>query len=830
MWNIIQTTFKTSVFRTERAGGPSSERPSLDFSGKRTIFSGRSVFRTLLIACTLLASLRLPAEDGYRLWLRYDKIDDPALLAQYRTALTTMVFPTPSPTLLVARNELLDDLGSLLNKKLSLQSMPSDNGILAGTPTSSPVIAQLLSSKYPGITGDGYVLHTQQTAGKQLIIIAAHSDIGVLYGVFAFLRLLQTHQPIHNLSLSSSPLIQRRILDHWDNLNRTVERGYAGASIWNWHLLPDYIDQRYIDYARANASIGINGTVLTNVNANSLVLTRPYLQKVRALADVFRPYGIRVYLTAKFSAPVDIGGLTTADPLDPAVQQWWKDKCDEIYSLIPDFGGFLVKANSEGQPGPQTYGRTHTDGANMFADALAPHGGIVMWRAFVYDVRPQRKNEHFDDSHPDAGRHSTATDTGSHKTAGAGPGAHTRSSSADEIAAPDRFKQAYAEFTPFDGRFRPNVLIQVKNGPIDFQPREPFSPLFGAMHKTPVMMEFQITQEYLGQGTHLVYEAPLFKEVLEADTYANGKGSTVAKIIDGSAFQSSPAASIPGSAPLTNAPQPGTNPGGALTAMAGVSNIGNERNWTNHPFGQANWYAFGRLAWDHTLSARQIADEWIRQTFSNQAAVVNTIEKMMMASREAVVNYMTPLGLHHIMSSSGHYGPGPWLNNEPRADWNPVYYHRADAYGIGFDRTSTGSNALAQYQPQVREQWADSNTCDEKFLLWFHHVSWSHKMKDGQTFWNELCHRYQSGVDTVKWMQQQWHSLAGLIDKERFTQVSMLLHIQEKDAEWWRNACLLYFQTFSQMPIPPGVGKPDQTLEYYKSLRFPYAPGTGVSL
>ena len=784
MWNIIRTFYERSVLQTsERAGGSLSEGPSLDLSGKRTTFSRRPVFRILLLTCTLLASLQLRAEDGYRLWLRYDRIDDPSLLAQYSSAITAMIFPTPSPTLLVARNELLDDLGSMLNKKLPIRTSLADNCLLAGTPIASPVIAQLLSSKYPGLSGDGYVLHTQQTEGKHLIIIAARSNIGVLYGVFAFLRLLQTHQPIQDLSLSSSALIQRRILDHWDNLTRTVERGYAGASIWNWHLLPGYIDQRYIDYARANASIGINGTVATNVNANSLVLTPLYLQKVRALADVFRPYGIRVYLTAKFSAPVDIGGLKTADPLDPAVQKWWKDKCDEIYSLIPDFGGFLVKANSEGQPGPQTYGRTHTDGANMFADALAPHGGIVMWRAFVYDARPQT-------GHADADAHKTAAiDSDTH-----------------EIAAPDRFKQAYAEFTPFDGKFRSNVLIQVKNGPIDFQPREPFSPLFGSMPKTPLMMEFQLTQEYLGQGTHLVYEAPLFKEVLDADTYANGKGSTVAKIIDASAS------------------------GAPLTGMAGVSNIGNERNWTSHPFGQANWYAFGRLAWDHTLSSRQIADEWIRQTFSNQATVVSALEKMMMASREAVVNYMTPLGLHHIMGFSHHYGPGPWLDNASRADWNPVYYHRADAYGIGFDRTAKGSNALAQYQPQVRQQWLDSNTCDEKFLLWFHHISWSHKMKDGKTFWEELCNRYQSGVDTVKWMQQQWQSLTGLIDKERFTQVSMLLDIQKKEAEWWRNACLLYFQTFSRMPIPPGVGHADQTLEYYKSLHFPYAPGSGGSL
>jgi alpha-glucuronidase len=767
--------------------------------------------RTISIVCLLIASLRLPAEDGYRLWLRFDKIDDPALLTQYRNAIASVVFPASSPTLLIARDELREDLASMLNKNIVTGTAIVDHCLVAGTPSSSPEIARFLSSEYPGLAPDGYVLRTSQIDGKQTILIASRSDIGVLYGVFAFLRLLQSHQPVSSLAITSSPRVQHRILDHWDNLNRTVERGYAGASIWNWHLLPDYIDRRYIDYARANASIGINGTVLTNVNANSLVLTAPWLQKVKALADVFRPYGIKVYLTAKFSAPVDIGRLPTADPLDPAVQKWWKDKCDEIYSLIPDFGGFLVKANSEGQPGPQTYGRTHTDGANMFADALAPHGGIVMWRAFVYDVRPQKKNENFDPG-PGDGR--------AHKAAAADPGA-------GEIAAPDRFKQAFAEFTPFDGKFKPNVLIQVKNGPIDFQPREPFSPLFGAMPKTPLMMEFQITQEYLGQGTHLVYEAPLFKEALDADTYENGKGSTVARVIDGSLFHAGGAQAVSPNGDRRT----GSNPAPARpTAMAGVSNIGNERNWTNHPFGQANWYAFGRLAWDHTLTARQIADEWIRQTFSNDEAVVNTIEKMMLASREAVVNYMTPLGLHHIMSSSGHYGPGPWLDNARRADWNPVYYHRADAYGIGFDRTPAGSNALAQYLPEVSRQWIDSNTCDEKFLLWFHHVSWSHKMKDGQTLWDELCHRYQSGVDTVKWMQQQWQTLSGRMDKERFNQVSMFLRIQEKEAEWWRNACLLYFQTFSKMPVPAGVGRADQTLEYYKSLRFPYAPGAGPNL
>ena len=365
----------------------------------------------------------------------------------------------------------------------------------------------------------------------------------------------------------------------------------------------------------------------------------------------------------------------------------------------------------------------------------------------------------------------------------------------------DRVKQAYNEFKPLDGTFRKNVLVQVKNGPLDFQPREPFSPLFGSMQSTPIMMEFQITLEYLGQGTNLVYEAPLFKEVLDADTYTNGKGSTVAKVIDGSVHSY------------------------AITGIAGVSNIGNERNWTNHPFGQANWYCFGRLAWNHQLSSEDIANEWIGQTFGNNPATVSTIQKIMFASREAVVNYMTPLGLHHIMGTGHHYGPAPWVSNAGRADWNPVYYLRADSAGIGFDRTSTGSNALSQYAPEVRKLYEDIRTCPEEYLLWFHHVPWTHKMKSGRTLWDELCFRYNAGVDTVRWMQQQWNAIKANIDKERWNQVEMFLKVQEKEAIWWRNACLLYFQTFSKMPIPPQYEKPDQPLEYYKGLRFPYAPG-----
>ena len=419
------------------------------------------------------------------------------------------------------------------------------------------------------------------------------------------------------------------MLNHWDNLDRTVERGYAGFSLWDWHKLPDYLDPRYTDYARANASLGINGTVLTNVNANATSLLPEYLAKAAALAAVFRPYGIRVYLTARFSAPVEIGGLKTADPLDPVVAGWWKRKADEIYALIPDFGGFLVKANSEGQPGPQDYGRTHADGANMLADALAPHGGVVLWRAFVYS----------------------------------------------NDVPEDRAKQAYGEFQPLDGRFRPNVLVQVKNGPIDFQPREPFHPLFGAMPKTPLMMELQITKEYLGFATHLAFLGPLFEEALRADTHAKGEGSTVAKVIDGSLH------------------------GYATTGIAGVANVGTDRNWCGGVFACANWYAFGRLAWDHTLTSDRVADEWVRLTFGNDPALVAPVKEMMLGSREAVVDYMTPLGLVHLMAEGHHYGPGPWVSTARRADWNSVYYHRADANGIGFDRTASGSNAVAQYFP-----------------------------------------------------------------------------------------------------------------------------------
>lgn len=704
-----------------------------------------------------LGTSALKADDGYRLWLRYELIKDQASLKSYRQAVSQLIVEGNSPTLLAARQELEKGLGQLLGKPIPVSEQPTAGGaVLAGTPAGSALIRGLnVEDKLKELGTEGYLLLSAQLKGKKTTVIAANTDVGVLYGSFHFLRLLQTHQDINKLSLSSAPKTRHRILNHWDNLDRTVERGYAGFSLWDWHKLPDYIDPRYIDYARANASIGINGTVLTNVNANALVLTENYLQKVAALADAFRPYGLKVYLTARFSAPIEIGGLETADPVNPQVQAWWKKKADEIYSHIPDFGGFLVKADSEGQPGPHNYGRTHAEGANMLADALAPHKGIVMWRAFVYS----------------------------------------------EEAPDDRAKQAYNEFKPLDGKFRDNVLLQVKNGAIDFQPREPFHPLFGAMPQTPLMVEFQITQEYLGQGTHLAYLAPMWKEVLEADTYAEGPGSTVAKVVDGSLNKH------------------------ALTAMAGVANIGTDRNWTSHPFGQANWYAYGRLAWNPYLSSEEIAEEWIKMTFSNEEEMVKKIKSMMLNSHEAVVNYMTPLGLHHIMAWSHHYGPGPWIANKHRADWTSVYYHQADTAGIGFDRTQTGSNAVAQYAPPVEEKFSSPETTPEKYLLWFHHLPWDYKMESGNILWDELALKYQGGVDTVRQMQQTWNALEEQVDPERFEHVKTFLAIQEKEAEWWRDAVLLYFQAFSRRPLPEGVEKPASSLDYFMQLDPKFVPG-----
>lgn len=709
------------------------------------------LYSIILTGLIIFNSYETRAEDGYRLWLRYDVIANREVLKSYNKQIEGFIVEGDSPVILAAKRELEKGLEGLLGREIpALGSVGKKRVVIAGTPSGSAIIGSLnLQDKLSGLGPEGYIIVSTKYGGKKVIVIAANNDAGVMYGIFNFLRLLQTNQPIGSLSLSHVPKIDIRLLNHWDNLDRSVERGYAGLSLWDWQSLPGQIDERYTDYARANASVGINGTVLTNVNANALILTRDYLVKVAALADVFRPYGIKVYLTARFSAPVEIGKLKTADPLDPDVIRWWKNKADEIYSYIPDFGGFVVKANSEGQPGPQEYKRSHADGANTLADAVAPHGGIIMWRAFVYD-----------NNVPD-----------------------------------DRAKQAYNEFVPLDGKFRKNVIIQVKNGPIDFQPREPFHPLFGAMPVTPLMPELQITQEYFGSSTHLVYLAPLFEECLKSDTYSKGKGSLVARVIDGSLENHS------------------------LTAIAGVANTGDVRNWTGHPIAQSNWYAYGRLAWDPYLSSEEIADEWIRMTFSNDPAAVNTIADIMLGSREAAVNYMTPLGLHHIMYEGHHYGPGPWVS-KGRQDWTSVYYHRADEKGIGFNRTSSGSNAVSQYFPPVRDLYENRESCPENLLLWFHHVSWDYRVKSGRSLWDELCFMYHDGVKTVQQMQAQWESLKNFIDKERFESVKSLLVKQERDAKIWRDACILYFQTFSKRPLPEGLEKPEHDLEWYMAHRY----------
>ena len=695
------------------------------------------------------------AEDGYELWLRYPRVADAARLTQYRSLVTGVLVSGDSPTARAVSAELGRGLRGLLDVGVpAIQSVARDGAVIAGNGR-SPIVSTLgLESDLRSLGGEGYVIRSVRVNGRRATAIAANTDIGVLYGAFHFLRLLQTHQSIDTLAVVERPRIQHRILNHWDNLDGSVERGYAGGSLWDWHKLPDYRSPRYTDYARANASLGINGTVLTNVNANATSLTPEYLKKAAALADVFRPYGIRVYLTARFSAPIEIGGLKTADPLAPEVRAWWTAKVAEIYTVIPDFGGFLVKANSEGQPGPQDYKRTHADGANMLAEALERRGGIVMWRAFVYAENPKE----------------------------------------------DRHAQAYKEFQPLDGTFRPNVLVQVKNGAIDFQPREPFHPLFGAMPKTPLMLELQITKEYLGFATHLSYLGPLFEEVLRADTFVKGAGSLVRQVIDGSLH------------------------GYVRTGIAGVANTGTDRNWCGSVFGCANWHAFGRLAWNPALTSADIADEWLRMTFTNDVAFVRPVKSMMLDSRQATVDYMTPLGLHHLMARGHHYGPGPWVSGGGRADWTSVYYHRADANGIGFDRTATGSNAVSQYAPPVRDRFASLTTVTDDYLLWFHHVPWDHRMVSGRTLWDELTFRYCQGVAAVQKMQKTWEGLDRFVDAERYEETRAFLAIQENEARWWRDASVLYFQTFSKRPIQDRCGPPANTLEHYMSINNRYAP------
>ena len=581
-----------------------------------------------------------------------------------------------------------------------------------------------------GLPRDGYTVKSQ----GDKIAITASNDAGLLYGAYHLLRLQQTGQSCDGLDITEKPFYDLRILNHWDNPNGTVERGFAGHSIF---VNPD--PERIKMYARANASVGINGTVLNNVNAKPEALSTASLEQTKAIADLLRPYGIRVYLSINFASPIKVGGLPTADPLDKKVVGWWKEKVNEIYRLIPDFGGFLVKANSEGEPGPQDFGRTHADGANMLARVLKPHKGIVMWRAFVY--APQ---------------------------------------------SPDRANQAYLEFMPLDGQFADNVIIQIKNGPIDFQPREPYSPLFTAMQKTQMMVEFQLTQEYLGAANHLVYLAPMWQEFFSF-----------------------------------------VKPG-SLRAMAGVANIGDDTNWCGHHFAQANWYAFGRAAWNPALTPKEIADEWLTQTFCEQGNLspltshLSPLLQLMLDSREACVDYMMPLGIHHIFAGTHHYGPEPWYAPKGvRADWTPPYYHKADAVGMGFDRTTTGSGNVKQYPEALCQLYNDINTCPENLITWFHHVPWDFKMKSGRTFWDELCHKYDDGVHEARHFLAVWDAMQPYVDQQRFSEVQRKLRIQARDAEWWRDACLLYFQTFSQRPIPQDVEHPVHNLDEMMQFRIP---------
>ncbi|PZU08767.1 MAG: alpha-glucuronidase [Sphingomonas sp.] len=705
---------------------------------------------TSLALMTALFSSPARAEDGYDLWLRYRPL--PAAEASVAARHMQAIVPLDdSPVIRSAAAELARAATGLTGQSPATSRRA---GAIILALASNPAIASLrLDTSTLG--AEGYLVRSVKMEGEPVTLIVANADRGLLYGAFALIRLAQTNTTLNGLDVSSRPKMQLRVLDHWDNLDGVVERGYAGQSLWDWWTLPDYRNPRYTDYARANASIGINGVVLNNVNAKSESLTARYIGKAAALAEMFRPWGLKVYLSARFTAPIELGGLPTADPADSRVAAWWRAKADEIYRTIPDFGGFLVKANSEGQPGPRDYGRTQAEGANMLAAALAPHGGTVMWRAFVYaETNPE-----------------------------------------------DRAKQAYTEFKPLDGTFADNVLVQVKNGALDFQPREPFHPLFGAMPRTPLMMEFQITKEYLGFATHLVYLAPLFSETLQSDTMARGKGSTVARILDGSLE------------------------GHRLSGIAGVANIGRDRDWSGSSFNQANWYAFGRLAWDPDGSPEAIAREWSAMTFGPSPEIIATSVKMMMGSREAAVDYMTPLGLAHLMGTGHHYGPAPWISNLARPEWNPVYYHRADSAGIGFDRTASGSDAIAQYAPPVARILADPKRIPERELLWFHHVRWDQRMASGKTLWAELVGHYDRGVDYVAGMQREWSGLEGKVDAERFQKTATFLAVQLREAKWWRDASLAYWMSVNKLALPAGVAAPEHDLAWYQAQRFPYAPG-----
>ena len=664
--------------------------------------------------------------DGYELWLSYSPYSESmtkkysAKIKNVYTALGSEILDAVSDEIELAFSSLLDT-NFLLERSNTVKFSNSSLLIAPYDHLDEDLCARLPSDTLP--EGDGYSIHTIQDS----ILITGLTEKGILYGSFYFLRLLQTGKSIENLSIVSSPSVKWRILNHWDNLDGSVERGYAGKSLWKWRELPKLIDSRYKDYARACASIGINGAVLNNVNTQVYILSQEYIEKAAAIASVFRHFGIRIFLSVNFSSPALLGGLGTADPFDKSVIRWWKEKTAEIYSVIPDFGGFLVKADSEGQPGPYVYGRDHADGANMLGSVLEPYGGIVIWRAFVY---------------------------GQGET--------------------DRAKKAYSDFKPLDGKFLSNVCVQVKNGPIDFQPREPIHPLFGGMDKTNIFMELQITQEYLGQGNHLVFLAPMWKEILDFDTFAKGKGSTVGSFLAAKADDK------------------------RLTGIAGVSNIGSDKNWCASLFHPANWYAFGRLCWDYTLSAEEIAEEWAVCTWGANQKVLEAVKYILMNSWQACLDYMTPLCLHHIMRYNHHYGPDPACDEGSREDWKPRYYHRADSAGLGFDRTRNGTDAVDQYHKPVADMFNDIKKCPEKYLLWFHHVPWDYKLSSGRSLKDELSFVYEKGVKEAEMLRDKWLEIKPEIDKKRFESVLDKLNIQYEDAKEWRDVCLDYFLKFAE--------------------------------
>ena len=683
----------------------------------------------LLGLAFLLGGMNVKAEDGYDLWLRYAPLTQKSSAAN----MSSVVVPGSSKTEQLALAELQRGLKGLQGSEVPVTETVQEGSLLVGTPASCRLLARLgISKELARLGPEGFVIRVVTIRSHRVTAIVSQGAVGCLYGSFHLLRLLATGQTVPRRGIAERPRVRRRLLNHWDNLDGTIERGYAGESLWRWEELPGKISPRITDYARANASLGLNGAVINNVNTNPKILTGEYLAKVAALADVLRPYGIRIYLSANFGAPKALGDLPTADPFDPAVKAWWKSKAKEIHGLIPDFGGLLLKANSEGQPGPLDYGRTHADGANMLADSLAPYGGIVVWRAFVYQADVDY----------------------------------------------DRIKRAYLEFMPNDGKFRSNVFVQAKNGPLDFQAREPFHPLFGGLKKTKLAAELQITQEYFGHSIHLVYLGNLWHEFLASDTYARGKGSLVAAAVDGTLFAHED------------------------SLIAGVANTGNERNWCGHPFAAANWYAFGRLAWDPRLDPDALAREWVVQTWGSDPQVVKTSLEIMKRSWPAFIDYTSPLGLVGVYEKDLHYAPDPGMVDPRHEDWSAAYFNRADAVGLGFDRTRKGSGAVDQYHKPLADVFNDINRCPEELLLWFHHVPWDRRMKSNRTFWDELCLSYDRGVREAGEMKEQWARIEGRVDPERYKVVRDKLLRQVEDAKVWREQSLAYFRRFSGRPVP----------------------------